>query len=283
MKTRHKLLLILLLMLVLPSLSYFVLFAASVKDFSLFSTGKKADVPLPPSVESVKDANGIEFILIPAGTFTIGTVFTADVNPDEVPQQSVTISRPFYLSRYEVTQAQWESIMEKNPSEFVGEEHPVDSVSWEAVQTFIGKLNEKAGTKRYRLPTEAEWEYAARAGTETVRYWGDSADEMDQYAWYEDNSGKQSRPVGRLKPNAWGLHDMLGNVWEWCQNWYSIKPYTSEPVTDPQGPSEGVSKVVRGGSWSNYASLVRAAYRFELNPTYRRRNIGLRLLMEKDP
>lgn len=280
MKTRHKFFLILLLMLVLPSLSYFFLFAANVKDFSLFSTGKKVDTPLPSSVESVKDANGIEFILIPAGTFIIGTVFAADVSPDEVPQHPVTISQPFYLSRYEVTQAQWEAIMEENPSEFSGADYPVDNVSWEAAQTFIGKLNEKAGAKRYRLPTEAEWEYAARAGTETVRYWGDSTDEMEQYAWSSSNSGKRSRTVGLLKPNAWGLHDMLGNVWEWCQDWYSIKPYTNEPTTDPSGPSEGAGRVLRGGSWSNFASQIRVAYRFELNPSYRRRNVGLRLLME---
>ncbi|MBF0461068.1 MAG: formylglycine-generating enzyme family protein [Magnetococcales bacterium] len=281
MKTRHKVLITLLFLLILPNLGYFSMVVVAVPDFGWFTKGKAVSAPVADAVPSVKDANGIEFVLIPAGRFQMGTPFGADVSEDEIPQHWVTISQPFYLGRYEVTQAQWESIMGSNPSEFKGADRPVDSVSWDETQIFIGKLNEKAGGAVYRLPTEAEWEYAVRAGTETTRYWGDGAEGMDQYAWYGDNAGKKSHPVGQLKPNAWGLYDMLGNVWEWCQDRYSNKTYTKDPVTDPQGPVEGAGRVMRGGGWNGYAGHLRAAYRFELDPGYRRRNLGLRLRMEK--
>ena len=252
----------------------------AVPEWAFFSKGKPAAPLAVESVPSVKDANGIEFVWIPPGRFKMGTPFGADVNQDEMPQHMVTISRPFYLGRYEVTQAQWEGLMGNNPSEFKGADRPVESVSWEEVQLFLSKLNGKVGAEIYRLPTEAEWEYAARAGTETVRYWGDGSEEMDQYAWYGDNAGKRSHPVGQLKPNGWGLYDMLGNVWEWCQDWYGTS-YADLPVSDPQGPAEGSGRVIRGGGWNGYASHLRAAYRFELNPAHRRRNLGVRLLMEK--
>ncbi len=171
--------------------------------------------------------------------------------------------------------------MGSNPSEFKGADRPVESVSWQEVQTFIGKLNDKAGALIYRLPTEAEWEYAARAGAETVRYWGDGVEGMEQYAWYGENAGKKSHPVGQLKPNGWGLYDIVGNVWEWCQDWYSGTYYQNSPATDPQGPVEGAGRVMRGGGWNGYASHIRVAYRFELNPAHRRRNLGVRLLMER--
>ncbi|MBF0401761.1 MAG: formylglycine-generating enzyme family protein [Magnetococcales bacterium] len=283
MQMRYKILLVLLLMLLLPNLSFFSLFAVTVPNFSFFSTGKQAEVPAKDSVPSVKDANGMEFVRIEPGKFVMGTAFGLDVSADEMPQHEVTISRSFYLGRYEVTQAQWEAVMGSNPSEFSGADHPVENVSWEEVQRFIGKLNDKAGGKRYRLPTEAEWEYAARAGTTTSRYWGEAVDTMERYAWYTENAGKRTRAVGQLQPNGWGLYDMLGNVWEWCQDWYGSKSYADGPVVDPQGPSEGSGRVLRGGSWSNYASFIRSAHRFELNPTYRRRNLGLRLLMEEKP
>ncbi|MBF0115157.1 MAG: formylglycine-generating enzyme family protein [Magnetococcales bacterium] len=253
----------------------------AVPGFTLFNTGKQANGAGTTDIPSIRDANGMEFILIPAGRFLMGTPFAADVNGDEMPQHEVTISRPFYLGRYEVTQAEWEAVMRDNPSAFKGMDRPVDSVSWEEVQAFIDKLNERAGAVVYRLPSEAEWEYAARAGSTTGRYWGDDGAEMERHAWYADNSGKRSHPVGQLRPNAWGLYDMLGNVWEWCQDWYSPKSYAAEERIDPQGPSEGGGRVLRGGGWNGYASHIRSAYRFELNPAHRRRNLGVRLVMEK--
>ncbi|MEO5340484.1 MAG: formylglycine-generating enzyme family protein [Magnetococcus sp. MYC-9] len=280
MRTRHKVLLILLLMLVLPNLLYLFMFATNVPGFSFFAKGKQVDAPPTDATSSFKDDHGIEFVWIAPGRFMMGTSFAADVNDDEMPRHPVTISQGFYLGKYEVTQAQWQAVMENDPSEFKGADRPVENVSWEEVQSFIGKLNDKAGARRYRLPTEAEWEYAARAGTETTRYWGDGDGEMEQYAWFAGNSGKKSRPVGQLKPNGWGLHDMLGNVWEWCQDWYGKKVYAEQAVADPQGPSEGAGRVLRGGGWNGYASHIRAAYRFELNPGHRRRNLGFRLRME---
>ncbi|MEO5363284.1 MAG: formylglycine-generating enzyme family protein [Magnetococcus sp. DMHC-8] len=280
MRARYKLLIIILLMLALPNLGWLSMVVVAVPDLAWFAGEKPAGNPVEETVQSVKDGNGIEFILIMPGGFQMGTPFGADVNDDELPRHAVTISRAFYLGKYEVTQAQWEAVMGDNPSAFQGADRPVESVSWHDVQAFIGKLNDKAGARLYRLPSEAEWEYAARAGTETVRYWGNGAEEMEQYAWYGNNAGKKSHPVGQLKPNPWGLYDMLGNVWEWCDDWYGTKVYADPATTDPRGPAEGVGRVLRGGGWNGYASHIRAAYRFDLNPAFRRRNLGLRLLME---
>ena len=160
---------------------------------------------------------GMEFMLIPAGTFMMGS---EKGYADEKPQHRVTISRPFYLGKYEVTQAQWEAVMGNNPSRFDGRNNPVEQVSWEDVRVFIARLNAHEGHTRYRLPTEAEWEYAARAGSTSAYSFGDDAARLGQYAWYGDNSGKTTHPVGQKLPNAWGLHDMHGNVWEWVQGWY---------------------------------------------------------------
>ncbi|MBF0185500.1 MAG: formylglycine-generating enzyme family protein [Magnetococcales bacterium] len=280
MRPSYKLLLILLLMLALPNLGYFSMLLVAVPDLSLFRSGKQVATQTNQEIPAIRDANGMEFILIPAGRFLMGTPFAADVSEDEMPQHEVIISRPFYLGRYEVKQAEWEAVMRSNPSEFKGADRPVESVSWEEVREFIGKLNERAATDLYRLPSEAEWEYAARAGTTTSRYWGDGNEALEQHAWFAGNAGKRSRPVGQLQANPWGLYDMLGNVWEWCQDWYSPKSYSNGTVTDPRGPSDGASRVLRGGGWNNYASHIRAAYRFELNPAHRRRNLGLRLVME---
>ncbi|OQX07133.1 MAG: Sulphatase-modifying factor protein, partial [Desulfobacteraceae bacterium IS3] len=144
-----------------------------------------------------------------------------------------------------------------NPSAFKLKENtrPVDNVSWEDAQAFIGELNKKERTKRYRLPTEAEWEYAARAGSDTAYHFGDNPDLLPEYGWCETNSGGETHPVGLLKPNAWGLYDIHGNVWEWCQDWYDKKYYAVSPATDPAGPSSGEFHVFRGGSW--YSSDTR--------------------------
>ena len=175
----------------------------------------------------LRNSLGMEFVLIEPGTFEMG---------DPGAQHTVTITQPFYLSKYEVTQGQWQAVMGGNPSRFsdCGPNCPVEQVSWEDVEGFIEELNLREGVSVYRLPTEAEWEYAARAGTQTTYHFGNAANRLGQYGWYEDNSGNRSHPVGEKRPNVWGLYDMHGNVWEWVADWYG--DYPSGAVIDPRGP-----------------------------------------------
>ena len=206
-------------------------------------------------------ATPLKMVYIPAGLFTMGSPDTEkDRRTSEGPQHRVTITPPFYMGMYEVTQAQWQSVMGSNPSQFKGGNLPVESISWNDCQKFIKKLN-SLGQGVFRLPTEAEWEYACRAGTVTRFYWGDDNDysQIGQYAWYSGNSDNQTHEVGKKLPNAWGLFDMSGNVWEWCQDWYS--GYTSDRQTNPQGPSTGSYRVFRGSCWYNYTVSCRSANR----------------------
>jgi serine/threonine protein kinase len=180
----------------------------------------------------------MEFVWIPPGTFRMGS--PADElghEEDEGPLHEVRITKGFWLGRYEVTQGQWEPVMGSNPSYFLGEDRPVDSVSWTDVHDFIAKLNSWWGEELYRLPTEAEWEYACRAGTRTRFNFGTRDSQLGDFAWYGGNSGSKTHPVGRKRPNRWGLHDLLGNVWEWCQDWYDPRYYNT-------GPSGQVSTMV---------------------------------------
>jgi formylglycine-generating enzyme required for sulfatase activity len=223
---------------------------------------------------------GMEFVLIPAGSFQMGADRNfEEASDDETPQHRVTISRPFYLGKTEVTQAQWTAVMGNNPSKFKGRTNPVEQVSWDDVQEFIRRLNRKEGTDKYRLPTEAEWEYAARAGTTSAYSFGDDASYLGRYAWYDGNSGDRPHPVGQKPPNAWGLHDMHGNVWEWVQDWYDGNYYGRSPSTDPRGPSSGSSRVYRGGSWIYDAAYCRSANRYSYWPDYRYDNLGFRLAL----
>jgi len=218
---------------------------------------------------------GLEFVLIQAGTFSMGsTVFD-----DEQPVHEVQIGRPFYLGKYLVTQSQWEAVMGKNPSYFRGNPNrPVENVSWEEVQEFITKLNESEGGLLYRLPTEAEWEYAARAGSTTDYCFGNDTRQLSKYAWHGLNSGGKTHPVRQLKPNAWELYDMLGNVWEWIQDWYNEEYYANSPHHDPHGPSSGSYRVVRGGGWDCTAGDCRSASRNVEHPGDRSKFVGFRLL-----
>ena len=166
----------------------------------------------------------------------------ADAQEGERPQHPVRITKPFYLGKYLVTQEQWEAVMDGNPSKFKRSQNPVENVSWEDCQQFLGRLNkrERNQSGKFRLPTEAEWEYACRAGSETKYCFGDSAKQLGEYAWYRDSSGgDKPHPVGQRKPNAWGLYDMHGNVWEWCQDWYGVGYYANSPTNDPIGPTAG--------------------------------------------
>jgi len=216
----------------------------------------------------------MQFTLILAGEFQMGSANGSD---NERPVLTVRISKPFYLGIYEVTQGQWEAVMGDNPSRFTGDPNrPVENVSWDDVQKFIDKLNTKEGGTKYRLPTEAEWEYAARAGSKTAYSFGDDSSQLSKYAWFGDNAGNTTHLVGKLQPNVWGLYDMHGNVWEWVQDWYG--KYTAEPVTDPQGPAAGSYRVIRGGGWGYGAGGCRSAYPPRNAPGYRLVSLGFRLL-----
>jgi formylglycine-generating enzyme required for sulfatase activity len=227
---------------------------------------RPASAPKP-----VVTAQGIELMWIPPGSFTMGS---ENGNGNEKPAHQVTIREGFYLGRYEVTQAQWRALMGSNPSHFKGHSIPVERVSWDDAVMFIARLNAQSDGYTYRLPTEAEWEYAARAGTT-----GDYAGELDAMAWYNVNSGAQTRPVGLKLPNAFGLHDMHGNVWEWCADSYHDN-YTGAPVDGSAWASAGKAKsrVVRGGSWYDNASLCRSSNRDWVAPDSRSFSIGLRLV-----
>lgn len=220
------------------------------------------------------------FVLIPAGSFAMGSEHG---DADEQPVRSVTITQPFYIGQFEVTQAQWFAVMENDPSQFTDDpQRPVENVSWEDAQEFISKLNltqpsttELPGAT-YRLPTEAEWEYAARAGSTTAYAFGDDAAQLDAHAWYVDNAGDTTHPIGEKQPNAWGVHAMHGGVWEWVQDRYG--PYPSEASAESVGPPPGMRRVLRGGSWLSPAEDCRAASRSHAHPAFRGSHVGFRLV-----
>ncbi len=214
----------------------------------------------------------LEMLPVQGGTFQMGS----NQSDDEKPIHSVTLNN-YYIGKYEVTQAQWQAIMGSNPSAIdrgIGDSYSVNQVSWNDIQNFIKKLNAKTG-KTYRLPTEAEWEYAARGGSPTT-YSGSNS--IDDVAWYTENSGSKTHPVGGKKPNKLGIYDMTGNVWEWCSDWYDASYYASSPISNPQGASSGTYRVLRGGSWNAYAERCRVAYRDFNGPDDRGNNIGFRLV-----
>ena len=209
---------------------------------------------------------------MPAGEFLMGSE-SEEADGDERPLTRVRISQGFFLGKYEVTQAEWEAVMGGNPSGFdeCGPTCPVEKVSWDDTQEFIRRLNAMVGEERYRLPTEAEWEYAARAGTSGDRYGN-----LDAVAWYKGNSGDRTHPVGQKAPNAWGLYDMLGNVREWVEDWKGDYPGGS--VTDPRGPVSGSKRVIRGGGWYDNTVYCRASFRINFSPGIRLYILGFRLL-----
>jgi len=208
----------------------------------------------------------MEFVLIPMGSFLMGS---EKGRPDEKPVHKVTISKPFYLGKYPVTQEQWQAVMGNNPSGSKGPSNPVEYLSWDDCESFCAKLKAKAPGKNFRLPTEAEWEYACRAGSKTEFCFGDDEAGLDEFGWCMPKSGG-THPVGGKKSNAWGLYDMHGNQDEWCSDWYGEDYYTRSPEQDPPGPPSGQSRVLRGGSWLSHAVQCRAAFRSKSVPTQRR-------------
>jgi len=214
-------------------------------------------------------------VYVEGGTFQMGS---AEGESDEKPVHSVTISS-FYIGKYEVTQKEWKEIMGSNPSEFKGDNLPVEQVSWNDVQEYIRKLNAKTGEK-YRLPTEAEWEYAARGGASTgsgspSKYSG--SDNIEEVAWYSGNSGSKTHNAGTKAPNELVIYDMSGNLWEWCSDWYGKTYYSSSPSKDPKGPASGEYRVLRGGSWLSHGNGCRSANRLWAYPDNRHLNNGFRL------
>jgi formylglycine-generating enzyme required for sulfatase activity len=221
--------------------------------------------------EVITNSIGMKLVRIDPGKFVMGSE-TGDA--DEQPVREVTITRPFFVGVCEVTQDQYKKVMGTGPSSQEGGELPVDSVTWEEAQAFCKKLSqiEKA---EYRLPTEAEWEYACRAGTNTAFHWGDSFD--TSFFWCGYNASRGPRRVGLAKPNPWGLHDMSGNVWEWCEDWYAEDGYASSGNRDPQGPASGSRRVLRGGSWWGTPEDCRSSNRLGYAPDSRLYTVGFRV------
>ena len=214
------------------------------------------------------------FVLIPAGSFDMGSESGDD---DERPVRATRIDEPFYMGQFEVTQAQWFSVMESDPSQFTDDDNrPVENVSWNDAQAFIDKLNATDPSATYRLPTEAEWEYVARAGAATAYAFGDDPAELDAYGWYADNAGNTTHPVGEKQPNAWDVHAMHGGVWEWVRDRYG--PYHSGDAGESPEPPPGNRRVIRGGSWLSPAEDCRAASRSHAHPAFRGSHVGLRLV-----
>ncbi|MBI5874931.1 MAG: SUMF1/EgtB/PvdO family nonheme iron enzyme [Deltaproteobacteria bacterium] len=220
---------------------------------------------------------GIEgMIFVKGGCFEMGDTF-GDGESYEKPSHAVCVA-DFYMGEAEVTQAEWQDIMGNNPSYFKDcDTCPVENIAWNDVQEFINKLNQKTG-KKYRLPTEAEWEYAARSGGKKEKWAGTSAEsEIGEYAWYGDNSEKKTHPVKQKKPNGLGFYDMSGNVWEWVSDWYNDRYYESSPKNNPIGPSTGSEHALRGGSWLDNPKRLRLTGRSWHYPVYRDNRFGFRL------
>lgn len=220
--------------------------------------------------KAFKSKMGIEFVPLPAGEFTMGcSPGDSECSNSEKPEHKVEITKGFYMGKYEITQAQWKALMEENPSKFNSccGNCPVEQVSWDDIQEFLRNLNKKegrTGENMIRLPTEAEWEYAAREGTRAKTY----ATDLCSIAWYKKNSGAKTHPVGKKKPNDFGLYDMLGNVWEWVEDSYSEGYYTTSKSEDPTGPPNGNYLVLRGGSWEDNTNDSRASDRLYFPPTF---------------
>jgi formylglycine-generating enzyme required for sulfatase activity len=231
------------------------------------------------SPKTITNSIGMKLVLIPKGTFMMGSPASEQGRIHGETQHEVTISEDYYLGVFEVTQGQYEKVMGTNPSYFqkrvIGKSdssmYPVEKVSWEDAVEFCKKLSELPEEKKagrvYRLPTEAEWEYACRAGSKAAYSFGANSKTLGDYAWFGESSGSQTHPVGEKKANAWGLYDMHGNVWEWCSDWYGKYPKGS--VSDPSGPSEGWDRVGRGGGWRDEAASCRSAGRDAGGPSVR--------------
>jgi formylglycine-generating enzyme required for sulfatase activity len=222
-------------------------------------------------------ASKVEMVLLKSGAFMMGDEDEVDAQPHQVSVSA------FYMDKYLVTQKEYQRVMGKNPARWQGSANPIEQVRWSDAVRYCNKRSELAGLEPcydlekwqcdfskngFRLPTEAEWEYACRAGTKTAYFFGNDAGQLGKYAWFEDNSGGKPHPVGQKQANPWGIYDICGNVWEWCNDYYQVDYYQQSPSVDPRGPEQGESKVVRGGAWKFSAESCRSAYRYNENPGY---------------
>ena len=225
----------------------------------------------------VKTETGATMVLLPGGSFTMGDESEVDSQPHEV---SVS---PFFIDVHLVTQEEYEAFMQDNPSRWKGSKNPVEQVRWSDAVRYCNARSEAEdlkpcydlstwkcdfGANGYRLPTEAEWEYACRASTKTTYFFGNESSKLKDYAWFETNSNGKPQPVGQKPPNSWGLYDMCGNVWEWCNDFYKVDYYQESPKDNPRGPETGETKVVRGGAWKFSAESCRSGYRYNEDPGY---------------
>ncbi len=253
---------------------------ARPSDNALPSVGVPV-IPLKEKTIDLGDGLTMEFVLIPAGSFMMGSNRQNDEHDSRAkPVHRVRITKPFYFGKYKVTQEQWEKVMGKHRNYFIGAKNAVDSVSWNDCQRFMLALRGKAPGMTFRLPSEAEWEYACRSGSTTDYYFGDNQNDLGLFAWFEGNSGGTTHPVGQKKPNAWGLYDMHGNTGEWCEDvWHDN--YKGAPMDGAAWTQGGKPmRMIRGGAYSHDARLLRSAVRFGRDPDYRSGVQGLRVVME---
>ena len=276
---------------------YNIMLALSIMMFIISCSDDSNSVQADKTVKST-------LVLIPAGPFSLGNTSSYEGEYDEKPPVTIIISKPFYISKYEITQQQYKAVMGNNPSEFKGDNLPVEQVSWYDALNFCNALSQSEGltpcytingtkvtsdfeANGYRLPTEAEWEYAAKAGTKTdfysgkLTYSGNSPIDpnLDKIAWYSANSSNATHPVGQKAPNAFGLYDMSGNVWEWC--WDRYAEYPSKETKDYQGPEIGTYRVYRGGGWRNLAWYCRSTNRDRNYLDDKNNSLGFRVVLAK--
>jgi formylglycine-generating enzyme required for sulfatase activity len=225
-------------------------------------------------IEVMTNSIGMTLAKIAAGSFSMGSSSYSK----ETAVHTVNFAADFWLGQYEVTQAQYRQVMETSPSRFQGDTLPAERVSWEDAAEFCRRLGAREN-KTYRLPTEAEWEYACRAGSRAAFCFGDDDSRLGEYAWYDGSAGNKTHPVGSRKPNAWGLYDMHGNVWEWCSDWYQEGYYLASPATDPKGPDSGQFRVLRGGCWYNRPVMCRSTRRDFNRSDYRDDGVGFRVVL----
>jgi formylglycine-generating enzyme required for sulfatase activity len=258
--------------------------AAAVVILGAAATAGWAEPPATqPAKELTLDLGNkvtMELELIPAGKFLMGSPEPEEDRYKDEVQHQVTISKPFYMGKYPVTQEQWQAVMGANPSAFKfkgANKNPVENVSWNDCQDFVAKVNQKLHGQQASLPTEAQWEYACRAGTTTAYNTGDGEGALKEAGWYMGNSESKTRPVGQKKPNTWGLYDMHGNVFEWCSDWYGS--YPAGEVTDPMGPKQGGLRVLRGGCSLIFSASCRSATRIWKKPGDRDNCTGVRVVV----
>ena len=247
--------------------------SSSFSSTSSVSSGSN-EISIP-----VKNGISIDMVKVETGTFMMGaTSEKQNSYDDEKPVHQVTLTNDYYMGKYEVTQALWQAVMGSNPSKFKGDYLPVEMVSWDDCQEFISKLNSITGRK-FRLPTEAEWEYAARGGKKSRGYQYGGSNSISDVAWYTDNCSSKTHPVGTKQANELGIYDMSGNVYEWCQDWKGL--YSSSSQTNPIGAVNGPLRVFRGGSWLGYARLCRSSCRCYGTPNWCKDDLGLRLVLSE--